>query len=220
MFEHNQTLGISYALKAGLPFLQSSTLYCKQLHSLTVENLPFGINFESFQKFLEQILTLSLFKVVRLVWNFYYLHIRDAGRGSLKAEYLHITVVVEGPFESRVLTYCSCCWGPLWKESSYAIQLLLGVRSKAEYVHIRVAVKRPFGSRVLIYDLLRKILYEWIILFFTNMSKIYARNTSRGPLKVWARAKCLARLPLNTPLAVDHAGNPFRWSIVTKFKSL
>jgi len=49
------------------------------------------------------------------------LHIREAGGVPLKAEYLHIiTVTVGSPFESRVLThYYNCCWGPLWKESTY-----------------------------------------------------------------------------------------------------
>jgi len=31
----------------------------------------------------------------------------------LKAKHLHITfAIAEAPFESRVLTHYSCCWGP------------------------------------------------------------------------------------------------------------
>jgi len=51
----------------------------------------------------------------------------------VKLEYLHITVVVEGPFESTTCT----------------LQLLLEALLKAGYLHITVVVERPFKSRVL-----------------------------------------------------------------------
>ena len=61
----------------------------------------------SFQNFLEQILSYSLFKVAYWIWfaAFFYEHIRDAGEGLVKAEYLHITAAVRGPFADRVIIH-------------------------------------------------------------------------------------------------------------------
>ena len=83
---------------------------------------------------------------------------------SFKAEYLHNSVVLGGPFESRLPSNCSCCWGPLWKQSTYRL----------------VSVGGVFESRVFTYDLLCSTLYEWIIGFSPNIRKIYTRNTSKG----------------------------------------
>jgi len=66
----------------------------------------------------------------------------------LKAEYLHITVVAGGPFESRVA-----------------------------YLHIAAAVGAPFEGRVLNYDVVRKIIYGQIMSFSPKMRNIYAGNT-------------------------------------------
>jgi len=89
---------------------------------------------------------------------------------------LHITVVVVGPLESRV---------------AYL------------HIHIAVALGGPFEGRLLNYDVVRKILYERIIIISPKMRNIYARNTLRGaPEKGRGRGKCLACLPLNTPLYV------------------
>jgi len=49
------------------------------------------------------------------------------------ADYLQTTAAVEGPFESRVPTNCSCFWGPL----------------KPRYLHIAVAVGDSFESKYL-----------------------------------------------------------------------
>jgi len=36
----------------------------------------------------------------------------------LKEEHLHTADATDGPFKRRVLTRCSCCWGPLCKQST------------------------------------------------------------------------------------------------------
>ena len=104
-------------------------------------------------------------------------------------------------FKCRVLTHFSGCWGPLWKQSTFKFQLLLGAPFKAKYLHSTVSVGGPFESRALTYDLLCSTLYVWIISFSSKLRKMYTHNTSwAGPQKGGARGMCLARLPLNTPL--------------------
>ena len=58
---------------------------------------------------------------------------------------MDIAVAVDGHFESRVLSHSSCCWGPLQKQSTCAMQWLLAPL-KVEYLHITVAVGGPLGS--------------------------------------------------------------------------
>ena len=129
-----------------------------------------------------------------------YLHITVAVGSPFKARYLHITVAVGGPFESRVLPhkflsgapstkfwsrvltqFCGS-WGPLWKQITFKLQLLLGAPLKAKYLQVSLC-REVFESRVLTYDLLCSTLYEWIIGFSPKIRKIYTRNTSRGAPK-------------------------------------
>ena len=46
------------------------------------------------------------------------------------------------------------------------------------------------------------VYYEWISFFLPKLRKMYTQTPRGGPLKRWARGKCLARLSLNTPLPV------------------
>jgi len=89
----------------------------------------------SFQNVLENISTRSLFKVLSLVGSSCILEML-LGVFESWVGYLHITVAVEGPFES--------------KEPTQTLQLLLGAHFEAEYqyLHITVAVGGPFQSRV------------------------------------------------------------------------
>ena len=54
----------------------------------------------------------------------------------MKARYLNITIAVGGPFESKVLTHCNCCWGLFECMEFYII----------------IAVGSPFESKVLTSD--------------------------------------------------------------------
>jgi len=91
----------------------------------------------------------------------------------LKAEHLHCSGGW-GSFESRVLTHYSCCRGPF---ESKVLTLAIG---GAEYLHITFAVGGPFESKILTYDMLRSILYEWIIVFSSKMWKIITLETPLG----------------------------------------
>ena len=51
----------------------------------------------------------------------------------MKSKYLKLTIVVGGPFESKVLTYYNCCWGLFESMEFYII----------------IAVGSPFGHMVL-----------------------------------------------------------------------
>jgi len=97
-----------------------------------------------------------------------------------KAEYLHITVVVGGPFENRV---------------AYL------------HIHTAVALGGPFEGRVLNCDVVRKILYERIINFSPKMTKIYARNTSKEAPKKGDGARQAPRLPSLKHTAVYNPDN-------------
>jgi len=68
----------------------------------------------------------------------------------LKAKYLHNTVAVVGPFESRVLTRYRRYRVPFENRVlAYTLQLLLADLLKVEYLHITVGDGGSSESRVL-----------------------------------------------------------------------
>jgi len=114
MSEHKR-FEISYALHM---FLKSGPLYhsrphcmIEKLHSLTVQKVSCGMKF---LLLLNRVFSELFATHLKRYWSWFeafpFLYIRDAGEAC----------------ESRVLTHHSCCWGPLWKQSTYALQLLLG----------------------------------------------------------------------------------------------
>ena len=102
----------------------------------------------SFQNFLKHILTYSRFE---RYWGcfetFPYLHVRDAGRGLVKAEYLQIAVAVGGHFENRVPTRAVVTGGPFEGKVLMHYSCVFSP-STGTYLHITVSVGGPFESKV------------------------------------------------------------------------
>jgi len=110
-------------------------------------------------------------------------YINVATAVPLKAEYLHNAVAVGRPCNAECLHITVVVWGPLESRVSYL------------HIHIAVALGGPFEGGVLNYDVVRKILYERVIIISPKMRNIYARNTLRGAPKQRGRGKCLFTFP-------------------------
>jgi len=85
--------------------------------------LSFGINFCLLDRVFSELFGTNFHPVflkgVEVGWNIcIFIYLTDAGQGLVKAEFTHYRVGW-GPFESIVSTHCSCCWGPLWRQSTW-----------------------------------------------------------------------------------------------------
>jgi len=79
----------------------------------------------SFQNLLEEILIHNFFRYRRWFEAFLFLLVGDGGGAALKGRYSHITVAVGAPFEIKVLTHRSCCWG-LFVSMKFCIMIAIG----------------------------------------------------------------------------------------------
>jgi len=72
-----------------------------------------------------------------------------------------------GPFQSRVLTQHNCCWGPF----------------ESRVLTYYNCCWEDFESGELTFDLLRSILYEWVIRFSPKNAEITHKTRRRAPKK-------------------------------------
>ena len=115
MSEHIKTFGISYAgaLFHSLPqYIMRSFILWLWKKVIIWNKLLFLFDRVFWELFETNFNPQSFKKYWSWFEAFPYLHIRDAG-GPCESGVLTLTVGVGGPFESRVPTHWSCCWGQL-----------------------------------------------------------------------------------------------------------
>jgi len=114
----------------------------------------------------------------------------------VKASYLHITVAVWSPFESRVLAHYTCYWGPLRKQRIYLhITIAVGGSFESKELYITVTVSGPFRIKVLAHC-----------------------NCCWGPL--WKKATYTLQLLLRAPLKIEYLHTTVffcKWSLKAEY---